>query len=103
MQTQNKHMSCPVYFAKIYCQLKALVKANMNIEHAVAAAPGGGALVFQAGYHSCKKTFKTHPKHVFSGMKIDPKYAFLDGGTQIFWWVRAAWVFKIRKIRVYRI
>ena len=98
MQTQNKHMSCPVYFAKIYCQPKALVKANRNIEHAVAAAPGGGALVFQAGYHSCKKTFKTHPKY-----ENRPKYAFLDGGTQIFWWVRAAWVFKIRKIRVYRI
>ena len=37
----------------------------------------GGALAFQAGYHPRKRTFKTHPKHVFSGMKIDPKYPFL--------------------------
>ena len=37
----------------------------------------GGPLVFQVGYHPRKRTFKTHPKHVFSGMKIDPKYAFL--------------------------
>ena len=29
------------------------------------AKPGGGALVFQAGYHPRKRTFKTHPKHVF--------------------------------------
>ena len=36
-----------------------------------------GPLVFQAGYHPRKRTFKTHPKHIFSGMKIDPKYAFL--------------------------
>ena len=27
---------------------------------------GGNTLVFQAGYHTCKRTFKTHPKHVFS-------------------------------------
>ena len=27
--------------------------------------PGGGALEFQARYHSRKRTFKTHPKHVF--------------------------------------
>ena len=42
----------------------------------------GGPLVFQAGYHSCKTTFKTHHKHIlfkFSGMKIDPKYGFLHG------------------------
>ena len=26
---------------------------------------GGGALVFQAGYHPRKRTFRTHPKHVF--------------------------------------
>ena len=26
---------------------------------------GGGALVFQAGYHPLKRTFKTHPKHGF--------------------------------------
>ena len=23
------------------------------------------SLVFQAGYHPCKRTFKTHPKHIF--------------------------------------
>ena len=27
--------------------------------------PGGGPLVFQAGYHPRKRIFKTHPKHVF--------------------------------------
>ena len=27
--------------------------------------PGGGGFVFQAGYHPHKRTFKTHPKHVF--------------------------------------
>ena len=32
----------------------------------------GGTLVCQAGYHSRKRTFKTHPKLVFPGMKIDP-------------------------------
>ena len=37
----------------------------------------GGALVFQAGYHPHKRTSKTHPKHVFSGMQIDHKYTFL--------------------------
>ena len=26
---------------------------------------GGGALVFQAGYHPHKRTFKTHPNHIF--------------------------------------
>ena len=25
----------------------------------------GGPLVFQTGYHPRKRTFKTHPKHVF--------------------------------------
>ena len=25
----------------------------------------GGPLVFQVGYHPRKRTFKTHPKHVF--------------------------------------
>ena len=28
-------------------------------------SPGGGSLVFQAGYHPRKRTFKTHPKHLF--------------------------------------
>ena len=27
--------------------------------------PGGGAFVFQTGYHPRKRTFKTHPKYVF--------------------------------------
>ena len=36
-----------------------------------------GAHVFQAGYHPRKRTFKTHPKHVFSRYGIDLKYAFL--------------------------
>ena len=31
--------------------------------------PGGDALVFQAGYHPRKRTFKTHPKHIFSSYK----------------------------------
>ena len=33
---------------------------------------GGGALVFQAGYHPCKRTFKTQPKHVFSSYENRP-------------------------------
>ena len=40
-------------------------------------SPGGGALVFQSGYHPRKRTFKAHPKHIFLGMKIEPKYTFL--------------------------
>ena len=39
---------------------------------------GGGALVFQAGYHPLKRTFKTHPNHIFSGVKIVSKYVFLQ-------------------------
>ena len=27
--------------------------------------PSVGALVFQAGYHPRKRTFKTRPKHIF--------------------------------------
>ena len=37
----------------------------------------GGPLVFQAGYHPCKRSFKIHPKHVFYRCEIDPKHAFL--------------------------
>ena len=41
-----------------------------------------GALVFRGGYHprktSCKRTFKTHPKHVFSRWVYDPKYVFFS-------------------------
>ena len=48
----------------------------------MAVSPGGGPLVFQAGYHPRKRTFKTHP--YFSGMKIDPKYAFLHAFFSIF-------------------
>ena len=33
---------------------------------------GGGELVFQAGYHPRKRTFKTHPKHVFSRYENRP-------------------------------
>ena len=40
-------------------------------------ASGGGGLVFQVGYHPRKRTFKTHPKHVFFRYEKDPKYAFL--------------------------
>ena len=32
---------------------------------------GGGGHLYPR-----KRTFKIHPKHVFSGMKIDPIYAF---------------------------
>ena len=40
--------------------------------------PGeGGALVFQAGYHPRKRTFKTHPQHIFFRYEIDPNYMFL--------------------------
>ena len=38
---------------------------------------GGGALVFQVGYHPRTKSFKTHPKHIFPGIKIDHKFTFL--------------------------
>ena len=52
---------------------------NFEIEHKTCKFfPRGGALVSHAGYHPRKRTFKTHPKHVFSGMKIDPKYVFLN-------------------------
>ena len=39
---------------------------------------GGGTLVCQAGYHLRKRTFKTHPKHVFFRDENRPyKYVFL--------------------------
>ena len=39
---------------------------------------GGGTLVCQAGYHLHKRTFKTHPKHVFFRDENRPyKYVFL--------------------------
>ena len=31
----------------------------------VITIPGGGALVSEVGYHPHKRTFKTHPKHIF--------------------------------------
>ena len=39
---------------------------------------GGGTLVYQAGYYPRKRTFKTHPKHVFFRNESRPyKYVFL--------------------------
>ena len=39
---------------------------------------GGGTLVYQAGYYPRKRTFKTHPKHVFFRYENRPyKYVFL--------------------------
>ena len=39
---------------------------------------GGGALVIQVGYHPRKRTFKTHPKHIFFRYENSyPKYTFL--------------------------
>ena len=41
-------------------------KKKINHRHNKGAyPPGEGALVFQAGYHPCKRTFKIHPKHIF--------------------------------------
>ena len=37
------------------------------------SGPGGGPLVFQAGYHPRKRTFKTYPKHVFFRYENRPK------------------------------
>ena len=37
----------------------------MLFNHAVMLNRGGGGFVFHAGYHPRKRTFKTHPKHVF--------------------------------------
>ena len=62
-------------------QHTALTGSYMRIK-VMAVSPGGGPLVFQAGYHPRKRTFKTHP--YFSGMKIDPKYAFLNAFFSIF-------------------
>ena len=53
------------------------VKTLFSLSITFIKIPYEGALVFSAGYHPHKRTFKTHPKHIFSGMKIDPKYAFL--------------------------
>ena len=55
----------------------AFVKVTLYSAYIYGKGTPGGPLVFQAWYHPCKRTFKTHPKHVFSGMKIDPKYVFL--------------------------
>ena len=46
-----------------------------RIDHLFVYFWPGGPLVSEVGYHPRKRTFKTHPKHVFSGMKIeiDPK------------------------------
>ena len=37
------------------------------------AGGGGGAIVFQAGYHPHKRTYKTDPKHVFFRFEKRPK------------------------------
>ena len=37
----------------------------------------GGTLVCQAGYHLCKRTFKTHPKRIFRDDNRPYKYVFL--------------------------
>ena len=45
-----------------------LYSSHTNCYYPIAAPKvhaGGRALVFQAGYHPRKRTFKTHPKHVF--------------------------------------
>ena len=40
---------------------------EINFSKICTLPPGGGkALVFQTGYHPRKRTFKTHPKRVFS-------------------------------------
>ena len=43
-----------------------------------------GLLVFQAGYHPHKRTFKHTLSMYFPGMKIDPKYVFLHAFILIF-------------------
>ena len=74
------HTNCELHkglFGYRYKVMEKFKKVSKIGEESGRVLPGGGPLVFQAGYHSCKKTFKTHPKHILSGMKIDPKYAFL--------------------------
>ena len=47
----------------------------ISIESTLVSVPllaRGGGLVFQAGYHSRKRTFKTHPMHVFSRYENRP-------------------------------
>ena len=64
MQTQ---LSC------WYCPQKDTISIfNFSI------SGGRGGLVFQAGCHPRKRTFKTHPKHVFFRCENIPKYMFLD-------------------------
>ena len=52
-------------------QLPYLTVLNLGVSR------GGGALVFQVGYHPRKRTFKAHPKHIFFRYEKDSKYAFL--------------------------
>ena len=59
------------------CDFQEIAKTfHVTVSKAYASF-AGGALVFQAGYHPRKRTFKTHSEQEFSGVKIDPKYAFL--------------------------
>ena len=46
-----------------FCTI-ALQTSRAVLTRAWASRPGG-PLVFQVGYHPRKRTFKTHPKHVF--------------------------------------
>ena len=53
-------------------------KIGGNARHSL-LGPGGGTRMARAerGYQARPWTHKKHPNHVFSGMKKDPKYAFL--------------------------
>ena len=61
--------NCQQLFWKIvygpYSKFSKELKNGIEILGGQVVFPGGGALVFQAGYHPRKRTFKTHPKHVF--------------------------------------
>ena len=47
-----------------------------TVRHPVSRG-GGGHSNCKRGYQARPWTHKKHPNHIFSGMKIDPKYAFL--------------------------
>ena len=50
---------------------------NLGGHYSLPPMPGGGALVFQAGYHPPKRIFKTHPKHIFFRYENRPLNMFL--------------------------